>query len=133
MKTSIIVTGAVCLALLFVHLYFGTLRPSVEQYIRHSSKTAAAQDNPVLTALKAAASGDRGSRFLAQQREDSVHNTSCCRIGAIQDVLAAAAALQKAAATMHATDNVQESRGLMVALRQHVAKAWTAALDPVVS
>jgi hypothetical protein len=129
MKTPFIVTAVICILLLCFHFYFDTLGPSA-RHVRHSS---AAQDNPVLTALKAAASGDTSSRSLAQQRDDAVHNKTCCSIGPIPGVLAAAAAFQKASNSQKAADSMQAARELMLAFRPHLAKPWAEALQPVVA
>jgi hypothetical protein len=129
MKTPLILTALLCAALLVGHIYFDTLTPASWQH--HRSKQQAQQDNPVLAALTAAAAGDRSSRSLAQQRDDAVHNKTCCRIGPIPGVLAAAAAFQKASNSMHAADSMQEAHDLMLALRPHLAKPWADAMRPI--
>jgi hypothetical protein len=131
MKTPALVTAAVCASLLIVHLYFETLKPTTWQH--HSNPQAAPQDNPVLAALRAAAAGDTNSRSLVQKRDGATHNDSCCRIGSMQGVLAAAAAFQKAARSLDAAGNMQEARQMMLSSRPHLAKPWADGLHRVVA
>jgi hypothetical protein len=132
-KQSGLIVAAVCTTLLLVNLCAEPSGHTSGQAHSAALRQAIPQDNPVLAALRAAAAGDSNSSSLAQLRQDAVHNTSCCRIGSMQGVLNAAAAVHKAARSLDAASTMQSARSFVFASRSHLAKPWEDTLQPVVT